>query len=81
VTLDLKRALAADFDRIFARADTTRVAEIHTHACAQCPSVHCPDDPETLDYMAASKAEQLDSVFRCAWRTKKRAEATAIGSA
>ncbi|MGH9903931.1 MAG: hypothetical protein ACRD68_19140 [Pyrinomonadaceae bacterium] len=28
-------------------------------------------DPESLDYKAAPRDVQLDSVFRCAWRPEK----------
>lgn len=48
-----------------------RVTKIHTHLCKHCPSSHFPPDPEALDYKAAPRAEQLESVFRCGWRKQK----------
>jgi hypothetical protein len=45
---------------------------IHAHACQHCPSVHTPDDPESLQIRDfASKEEKIESVFRCAWRREK----------
>lgn len=49
----------------------TRATEIHRHACKLCPSATSEPDPETLDYMAAPRAEQVASVFKCAWRPTK----------
>lgn len=51
--------------------DLTRPVAIHRHPCKHCPSALSPPDDITLDYMAAPRAEQLDSVFRCAWRRQK----------
>ena len=49
-----------------------RPHEIHGNSCAHCPSVAMPDDPETEEILRhATRSEQIDSVFRCAWRRKK----------
>jgi hypothetical protein len=61
-----KLAIVAQADRF-----RGRVTEIHTHPCKRCPSAHYPPDPEALDYLAASRADQVGSVFRCGWRNDK----------
>jgi hypothetical protein len=46
--------------------------KLHVHPCVHCPSIHSPDDPESVeirDY--ATRAEKIESVFRCAWRREK----------
>lgn len=49
-----------------------RVREVHTHPCAHCPSVHGPEDPESVDIRDhCSRDEKIESVFRCAWRRDK----------
>jgi hypothetical protein len=49
-----------------------RPTRIHAHHCAHCPSVAMPDDPETADIKAnATREQQIESVFRCAWRRDK----------
>lgn len=53
-------------------ADEGRPTKIHASPCVHCPSVAMPDDPETLDLKDhGTRAEQLESVFRCAWRREK----------
>jgi hypothetical protein len=49
-----------------------RPTQIHAHPCKHCPSAHHEPDPESLDYLAAPRAEQIDSVFVCAWRPDKQ---------
>lgn len=46
--------------------------EIHAHACTNCPSVASPDDPEVNDLLSSgTREQQIESVFRCAWRRDK----------
>lgn len=50
-------------------------AEIHETPCEYCPSA-CNAargvvDPESADIQAGSRAYQIESVFRCAWRPEK----------
>lgn len=50
------------------------VKEIHRHPCKQCPSIldSLEGDFESLYYVKeASREEQIESVFRCAWRQEK----------
>ncbi len=51
------------------------VKEIHSSCCAHCPSaggVVDEEDFESRYYQEeASRQEQIDSVFRCAWRPQK----------
>ena len=47
---------------------------IHLHPCARCPADHgsrLGHDPEAQDLIAAPRALQLESVFRCSWRPEK----------
>lgn len=50
-------------------------SEIHASPCAHCPTVRMADlgleDPESADIKTWSREAQLDTVFRCAWRTEK----------
>ena len=49
-----------------------RARALHAHPCAHCPSVHRPEDPESLDIRDhCSREEKIESVFRCAWRREK----------
>ena len=63
------KALLAGLARIKAEGPPRA---IHSNPCAHCPSVAMPDDPETEDIrLNATRQEQIDSVFRCAWRREK----------
>lgn len=48
-----------------------RVKELHAEPCEHCPSAHHPPDPESEQFLRASRTTQLTSVFRCAWRNEK----------
>jgi hypothetical protein len=53
-------------------AHEERPTQIHSSPCAHCPSVAMPNDPEMIDLRdRGTRAEQLESVFRCAWRRDK----------
>ena len=59
-----------------------RARVLHAHPCAHCPSVHMPNDPESLEIRDhCSREEKIESVFRCAWRRAKacRGYADVIG--
>ena len=46
--------------------------DLHAHPCTHCPSIHSPDDPESVEIRDhATHAEKIESVFRCAWRREK----------
>ena len=47
-----------------------RVKTIHVDACEHCPSRN-PPDPECKDIKTWPRAEQIETVFRCAWRPSK----------
>lgn len=52
-----------------------RTNEIHESPCEHCPSARNAargiEDPESADIKAGSRAYQIESVFRCAWRPEK----------
>lgn len=52
-----------------------RPKTIHAHACAHCPSAAYArgdlDDPSMADVRQWPRDAQIDSVFRCAWRSAK----------
>lgn len=52
-----------------------RTNEIHESPCEHCPSARNAargiEDPESTDIKAGSRAYQIESVFRCAWRPEK----------
>ena len=46
--------------------------KLHAHPCVHCPSIHSPDDPESVEIRdCATHTEKIESVFRCAWRREK----------
>lgn len=64
----LLRDLLPDLDKV----ELTQATEIHRHPCKHCPSAHHPASEEMEDILAwDSRPHQLDTVFRCAWRTTK----------
>ena len=52
-----------------------RPCEIHKAPCKHCPSAAATrsghHDPESLDYKAAPRDVQIESVFPCGWRPEK----------
>ena len=68
----MKSTVAAMMAQIQALQAEGRARTLHAHPCVHCPSVHMPEDPESLDIRDhCSREEKIESVFRCAWRREK----------